>query len=543
MKLSARIKILITVALVGLFITNGAFYFVLNELKVNGKIYFGIIQGKDIAADILPPPEYIVESQLVLKNLQDEKEQSKKQELVKEFQKLNKEYEDRHNFWKGKIPEADINKALLEDSYNPAIKYYKIANEEYIPAVLAGDSGKSEEIMEKKLIPEFHLHKTHIYKTVEIVNKMCSEDEKSAASELKKYMLIISAVIITTFGLVIFIGLYIAKTVNKQLGGDPAEVAKIAHQVASGDLSSDIIIKDGFENSLMSAMKEMLLSLRKLVSHMTDISMTIATASNQLHSNSEQMSTSSEELTAQSASVATASEEMSATAADIARNCHLAAGTSSRASNNATQGAQVVALTVEAMNKIALKVKDTSGTISSLGTRSEQIGQIVGTIEDIADQTNLLALNAAIEAARAGEMGRGFAVVADEVRALAERTTKATKEISDMIRAIQKETSQAVNAMEEGVKEVEKGSTEAMKSGTAIEEILSAIDDVTLQINQIATAAEEQSATTHEITSNVNQITEVSDLNSKGAHESKASAEELARLADELKNVVNQFKL
>jgi len=117
------------------------------------------------------------------------------------------------------------------------------------------------------------------------------------------------------------------------------------------------------------------------------------------------------------------------------------------------------------MSVIADRVRQTSKTIEALGIRSEQIGDIVGTIEDIADQTNLLALNAAIEAARAGEQGRGFAVVADEVRALAERTTRATREIGEMIKAIQKETRGAVNAMEEGVQEVGKGAASSKKRG------------------------------------------------------------------------------
>jgi methyl-accepting chemotaxis protein len=186
---------------------------------------------------------------------------------------------------------------------------------------------------------------------------------------------------------------------------------------------------------------------------------------------------------------------------------------------------------------------DTAKTIENLGSRSEQIGEIVGTIQDIADQTNLLALNAAIEAARAGEQGRGFAVVADEVRALAERTTRATKEISEMIRSIQSETKGAVVAMEAGVDEVTKGSEKATESGRALEKILEQINEVTMQVNQVATAAEEQTAATSEISSNMNQITEVIALTSRGAFETTSAANQLSGLAGELNRIVSQFKV
>jgi methyl-accepting chemotaxis protein len=199
--------------------------------------------------------------------------------------------------------------------------------------------------------------------------------------------------------------------------------------------------------------------------------------------------------------------------------------------------------TITGMNIIADRVRQTSRTIEALGSRSEQIGDIVGTIEDIADQTNLLALNAAIEAARAGEQGRGFAVVADEVRALAERTTKATREIGEMIKAIQNETREAVKAMEEGVNEVEKGATSSQKSGLALEEILGRINEVSMQVNQIATAAEEQTATTGEVTSNIQQITEVVHQTARGAEETASAAAQLAEQAQGLQNLVRQFKL
>jgi methyl-accepting chemotaxis protein len=195
------------------------------------------------------------------------------------------------------------------------------------------------------------------------------------------------------------------------------------------------------------------------------------------------------------------------------------------------------------MRQIAARVKDSAGTMESLGARGDQIGEIIGTIEDIADQTNLLALNAAIEAARAGEQGRGFAVVADEVRALAERTTKATKEIGEMIKGIQNETRLAVSVMVEGVREVETGTCEAEKSGDALKEILKQISVVSGQVSQIATAAEQQTATTGEISGNIHQITTVVQESARGAEESASSARQLADLADELQQAVGRFKV
>jgi len=228
---------------------------------------------------------------------------------------------------------------------------------------------------------------------------------------------------------------------------------------------------------------------------------------------------------------------------DIARSCHEAADSATRASQSAQAGSAVVEETVLVMNRIATKVQETALKVGTLGKQSDQIGEIVGTIEDIADQTNLLALNAAIEAARAGDQGRGFAVVADEVRALAERTTKATKEIGDMIKNIQNETKNAVIAMEEGVKEVANGTTEAGKSGHALREIQSLVNAVTEQASQIATAAEEQTATTQEISSNIHQITDVVHESATSAQQSAGASHQLAEMADVLQNLVSRFKL
>jgi len=284
-------------------------------------------------------------------------------------------------------------------------------------------------------------------------------------------------------------------------------------------------------------------NIHSIISQASNTTVQVSTASSQLHSTAEQIATAAEEVASQSATVATASEEMSATSNDISRNCTMASDIANRASEMAHGGASVVQETISGMKNIADKVQESANTVAALGARSDQIGAIVGTIEDIADQTNLLALNAAIEAARAGEMGRGFAVVADEVRALAERTTRATREIGEMIKAIQKETGGAVASMELGVKEVERGMDSSRRSGDALQQILVGINEVTLQVHQIATAAEEQTAVTGEISSNIYQITDVVQQTANGAHETADAASMLSKLSHDLEGLVGRFKL
>ncbi len=315
-------------------------------------------------------------------------------------------------------------------------------------------------------------------------------------------------------------------------------------RVADGDLSTKIVIYARDEiGDLGRAINRMLEAMHDMVSSIRDTAAQVASASTQLYATSEQIATGAEEVAAQAGTVATASEEMACTSSEIAKNCLMAVESSKQAGDSASAGSLVVQDTVQEMNRIADRVKESAQTVESLGARSDQIGEIVGTIEDIADQTNLLALNAAIEAARAGEQGRGFAVVADEVRALAERTTKATKEIGAMIKAIQMETKGAVASMEEGVREVEKGTVDAAKSGEALREILEQANTVTMQINQIATAAEQQTATTNEITNNIQQITDVVQETAKGSQESASAASQLSQLAEQLQQLVDRFKL
>jgi len=540
MKITTKMMLSLAVTIAGLLVLFCLAMITIDKVKVNGDAYRNIANGKDLAADILPPPEYILESFLTLHLANDTKDPAERQKYLDDFTRLKKEFDASHDRWQKELPEGEIKSTLLKDVYTPAVAFYDIALKQYFPALMAGDRATAENLLNTILKQHYTQHRQQVDRLVKLVDAYCKKAEQDAATTLKIANVIMYLVTFAILALATVLSLFISRGITRPL----ARCVDIADRLATGDLTEEIAVASNDEmGHLMGAMKNMVDNLRHLVHGTVQISAGIASASVQLNATADQIATAANQVAAQTGNVATASEEMAATSEDIARNCVEAAEASRTASTMATEGVAVVQQTVQGMRLISEGVKNTAAVVDTLGNRSDEIGAIIGTIEDIADQTNLLALNAAIEAARAGEQGRGFAVVADEVRALAERTTKATKEIGEMIQAIQRETKEAVRAMELGVREAERGADTSQRSGEALERILSQINDVTQQINQIATAAEEQTATTSEITSNVQQVSDVVQGTARGAQETSLAAGQLARQSSELQELVASFRL
>ena len=294
---------------------------------------------------------------------------------------------------------------------------------------------------------------------------------------------------------------------------------------------------------MAGSLKTMVSNLGVIIRQMRDNATELLSAASEVASSSEQMSRGSKDQTDQMVQISTAIEEMTATIVESSRNAGEAAEGAKSAADTAGTGGEVVSETIQGMQRIAGVVRESAEAIGKLARSADEIGEIISVIDDIADQTNLLALNAAIEAARAGEQGRGFAVVADEVRKLAERTGKATGEITGMIKGIQDDTTAAVRSMETGIQEVDKGRVLADKAGNSLTEIVAMSQRVMDMIQQIATATGEQSGAAEQISKNVENVSSIARGSADGAQQSAAAAEQLNRQAEGMQRMVAQFKL
>ncbi|MFO7445548.1 MAG: methyl-accepting chemotaxis protein [Ignavibacteriaceae bacterium] len=316
------------------------------------------------------------------------------------------------------------------------------------------------------------------------------------------------------------------------------------NKFAEGDLTVSLKAeKDDEIGKLFNGFNRSVSNINMLIRKVTESVEATASASTQISSSMEENATGLQEQSAQTSETAASIEEMTKTILETTRNASAAAENAKKAGDIAGIGGKAVNDTVKGMERIAQVVMGASSTIKQLGNSSDQIGEIIQVIDDIADQTNLLALNAAIEAARAGEQGRGFAVVADEVRKLAERTTKATKEIAVMIKQIQNDTGEAVQKIDEGTTEVNNGKVLANKAGESLKEIINATIKVVDDVTQVATASEEQSATAEQISRNIEAISNVTNESSMGMQQISRATEDLSRLTDNLQNLVSKFKV
>ncbi|MBF0506759.1 MAG: HAMP domain-containing protein [Nitrospirae bacterium] len=330
------------------------------------------------------------------------------------------------------------------------------------------------------------------------------------------------------------------KKIVRPLSGFKSKV----EQIAQGDLKvvMDYASKDEI-GALSGSMDKMIQSINTLIRGILTSADNVVRTVNALRERAEKTDDGAKNQSSQAAQIAAAAEEMSQTITDIARNASIAADTSAQAKDAAKGGQEIANTAVETVNKVYNATVELATMVDRLNSRTGEIGNIVTVITDIADQTNLLALNAAIEAARAGDQGRGFAVVADEVRKLAERTIKATTEISEKIGAVQAESGKTKTSMDDSSEQVTRAMDYIKNVGDSLHSIVDAVQQVRDQITQIATAVDEQSAASDEVAKNIEKTSGIARDMEKMSGEVMQEVNALSDIAQGLRNSTTGFNI
>lgn len=541
--LSVRTKLtlLVGICLAGFIVYCWLAVATVNVVKVNGPVYAAIVQGKDLLADILPPPVYLAGAVHTVTMAIADGDRAAVTREYNRFKAFKRDFETRTAVWTETLPEGPAREVLTRKVIPPAVEWYRIAEEQVWPLLLADNFRNANRIQMTELRPRFLKHAQGIEELVPLLHRINAEHEARAQQILGDRVVLLLAVAGGVIGLVLLVAVRFLSDILRPLRGLLATMQAVA---ARWDLTVRAPVISGDEiGQTCAAFNQVLERVQADLTRVVGVAVSLATAAEKLSANTRELSRGADEQTQQAAQTGTGVEELSTTIAQLAQHAQQIAAQARSATESAGAGHAIMAQTVTAMAQLGDTIARSAELVQELGRRSEQIGRIVKIIEEIADQTNLLALNAAIEAARAGDQGRGFAVVADEVRKLAERTTAATREIAETIHTIQADTGHAVAAMLQATKETQGGSELTKTAGQRLDAIVQAVQSMTEMIQTMAAAVEEQAAASHQIAGTVDAVAQVTRRGQAHLGEIDQAAGELAKTATALRQMVGTFTL
>jgi methyl-accepting chemotaxis protein len=511
LKLSARLAVLIAIFATGFVVTGGWAFKTLEMLKVNGPIYERIVQGKDLIADVLPPPEYIIESYVLTLQLSRTADAARQQALSARLRTLQTQFDERHAFWRGQDLEPQVASLLLQDAHRPAVAFYRTAFDELLPAVARGDAPAIAAVVQR-LDALYEAHRAAIDQVVALAAERVQRDEADARSLIWRD----SALLLVTMVLSLVAAVVVALMVARSITAPLRHAVKVAQMVASGVLNSRIRVRYPDEpDQLLRALQDMSGSLQRIVGEVRTGADTIVAATGEIARGNDDLSVRTERQASALEQTAAAMEQLTSTVRQNSESARQANALVQSAAQVAQRGGQAVGEVVQ--------------TMQSIHASSQKVVEIIGVIDGIAFQTNILALNAAVEAARAGEQGRGFAVVASEVRSLAQRSANAAKEIKALIH--------------DSVQQVDVGSGLVTHAGDTMNEVVQSVQRITGIVGEISAASVEQLRGLEQIHIAITELDTNTQQNAALVEQAAAAAASLRSEADKQAHVVGTFQL
>jgi methyl-accepting chemotaxis protein len=501
MKIRGKLLALTAVSLVGLFIYFAYSYTLMNKIRVNGPIYQSIIVNKDLVADILPPPEYIIETYFTALQIRDEKDPKFTSKLVEKCLSLKRDYLGRHEFWSKNLPDGEMKDHMIQVSYEPAKEFFDILEGQYIPAVKNNNMALATELLNGKMKKAYELHRDAIDEVVVMANKESADLEKNTRSLIDRSNAISVTIMALCVIIAVILGFYLTVSITRPI----KQGVDTMSEIAKGKLTvlfDEKALRNGDETGMLTrAMKEMSEKMKDTITFALEASENVSTGSAQLSTASQGISQGSNEQAASVEQISASIEQMTASIRQNADNANQTEKIAMKSSTDARDGGEAVQKTVFAMKQIAEKIS---------------------IIQEIARQTNLLSLNASIEAARAGEHGKGFAVVASAVQKLAERSQDAAEEISKLSKS-------SVDVAE--------------KAGQMLNKLVPDIQKTAELVAEINAASAEQNKGIQQVNSAVQQFNTVVQSNASASEELASTSEELSTQAEELKNRLAFFQV
>jgi len=553
----------------------------IDNIKIKGPLYHDIVSYKDLLADILPPPAYLIESYLTCIEL-TRAEPAEQERLLVKLQKLEMDYRDRNAFWQTELKHAGLRQTMLEEATKPAFEYFATLKSAFIPAIRKNDQATALAILDGPLTASYRAHRAAIDKTVELANKEVEAVEATADASLTNSIRMLWVAAVGINALLLLLTYFSIRSILRPM----SSLTTYANHIAEGDYDCTCVITGAREITNLSsvlahtvdkikesitqageaeqlaqteaqnarrqtqkaeeethkaeqAKRQGMLDAALKLERVVDI---VGTASDRLAAQIEQSSRGAQVQAHKAEEVAAAMEQMNATVLEVARNATQSAATSGKAQSKANEGASVVTQVIRGIGEVESTAVGLKDQMTELGKQSESIGQILNVISDIADQTNLLALNAAIEAARAGDAGRGFAVVADEVRKLAEKTMTATRQVDVAIQGVQASTRANIQQVERAVDSISDATRLAGMSGQALQDIVTLVEAAAGQVHAIAASAEQQSSASDEINRAVEDVNTVAKESSLALGDAAKAVFDLTRQTTDLRLLIQELK-
>jgi methyl-accepting chemotaxis protein len=550
-KISTLAVILSIVVVAGFFASAGTSMYALKELKVGGPVYGRIVSMKDLTADILPPPAYIIEAYLEVTLIQAEPQSASAHTL--RLAQLNKDYLARHTFWSGQEIDAKLKSRLLKDSDKFVRQFFQLLDAEFLPAIERKDTAQARAAYEK-MTAAYEGHRAVVDDMVSAADRLTKDSETYSSSRIGT----LTSVIWGVSALVLLVIVGSAAAIILGLVRPVSEVTAAMERLSAGDLNViipgagrqdeigemaaalDIFRTNSRKILQMSAEQERMkeeaeVARKKALLEMAgaferdvgELVSRVVSAATELKTTAQTVAAASEETQQKAGSVAAAAEQTTQNVQAVA------AATEELSASFREIGARVTEST-SIVGQAVTEAGSTAESVSGLETAAQKIGEVIGLINDIAGQTNLLALNATIEAARAGEAGKGFAVVASEVKALATQTAKATEDIRVQIAAIQTASQQSSAAIKSISGTINRVNDISSNIAAAVEEQDAATGEIARAVSQAAKG-------TAEVTYNVGNVSSVAQSSSQAASQVLMAAEALSQSGEILSAQVKSF--